>query len=626
MNKTTNKIICCLILSTLLFMNAVIAQDSSNDEEIHDVGVDIILSPFYNNDDEAILKYHTGYNNSVGLIEPGIWQGAIRLTPAELGLYDGQNITKVNWYYYHYEEGLQSGELKIYDAGTDSEPGQLLYTQLYTVTGSGLKTITLDTPITVNASRDIWVSIEINQTIAPYYPFGIDDGPMVSGKGGWVYYLGEWAELADINDTLNYNWVLEVVIDGINITWPNQPYPVQAVIKNYGTSTEVTFNVNATITNTITREVVYNDTQTVTNLSHGADILVNFTTWIPPLSGGSFIVEICTLLEGDNNPHNDFMSIQGYIEETSVNAPPVFGSPNPENGSITQTLSFTWSIPISDPEGDLFDWTLECSNGQKSNGTGETNGTKTLEIFDIMSLTMYTVWVNATDTDGSGEYTRGWYTFMTSNIPDPPSNFTATAVSRTCVNLSWINAGDNKTYIEYNTTKTWNRGEGKLLYNGTNTLYLHTNLNFDTQYFYQAWSYNETYNTYSDTYVSDDAITDPNLPPKVTIVKPKRAVYLHNEEKLPRLIRLSFIIGNITIEVNATDEDSGIEKVEFKIRSIAGEVIVNETIYKPNEDGLYTYTWTRDRMRLIPLYTIEVVAHDKDGATTSQQMIIRRRL
>jgi len=201
-----------------------------------------------------------------------------------------------------------------------------------------------------------------------------------------------------------------------------------------------------------------------------------------------------------------------------------------------------------------------------------------------------------------------------------------TAVSRTCVNLSWINAGDNKTYIEYNTTKTWNRGEGKLLYNGTNTSYLHTNLNFDTQYFYQAWSYNETYNTYSDTYVSDDAITDPNLPPKVTIVKPKRAVYLHNEEKLPRLIRLSFIIGNITIEVNATDEDSGIEKVEFKIRSIAGEVIVNETIYKPNEDGLYTYTWTRDRMRLIPLYTIEVVAHDKDGATTSQQMIIRRRL
>ena len=118
-----------------------------------------------------------------------------------------------------------------------------------------------------------------------------------------------------------------------------------------------------------------------------------------------------------------------YIFTTKPSLPPVFGTPTPANGSTNQPLSLSWSIPINDPEGDLFDWTIQCSNGQTSSGTGESNGTKSLTLSGLSYSATYTVWVNATDPDGSGLYTRTWYTFTTRsnsppNKPERPSGET----------------------------------------------------------------------------------------------------------------------------------------------------------------------------------------------------------
>ena len=96
-----------------------------------------------------------------------------------------------------------------------------------------------------------------------------------------------------------------------------------------------------------------------------------------------------------------------------VNNPPVFGSPSPANGSTNNFLSLTWSIQINDPEGDLFSWTIQCSNGQVNSGTGASNGTKSLSLSGLVYSRTYKVWVNATDPNGSGLYTRKWYTFTT---------------------------------------------------------------------------------------------------------------------------------------------------------------------------------------------------------------------
>jgi hypothetical protein len=99
--------------------------------------------------------------------------------------------------------------------------------------------------------------------------------------------------------------------------------------------------------------------------------------------------------------------------QTTNNKPPVFGTPSPANGSAGNLLSLTWSIPLSDPEGNTCTWTIQSSNKQVTGGTSLTNGTKTLTLSSLTSATTYKIWVNATDPLGSGLYTRRWYTFTT---------------------------------------------------------------------------------------------------------------------------------------------------------------------------------------------------------------------
>ena len=101
-------------------------------------------------------------------------------------------------------------------------------------------------------------------------------------------------------------------------------------------------------------------------------------------------------------------------------------TPSPVNSSSGNRLVFPWSIPINDPEGTVFSWTIQCSNGQITSGTSASNGTKSLALSGLAYSTSYKIWVNATDPTGSTQYTRKWYTFTTEpiipfNIPTPNS-------------------------------------------------------------------------------------------------------------------------------------------------------------------------------------------------------------
>ena len=109
-----------------------------------------------------------------------------------------------------------------------------------------------------------------------------------------------------------------------------------------------------------------------------------------------------------------------------INAPPVFGAPAPANGSANQPLNFTWSIPITDPNGDRFAYTIQSSNGQTTSGAGQTNGTKSLLLPGLALFTTYTVWVNATDPRGSALFTRAWYSFTTRSNTPPDTPYTPT--------------------------------------------------------------------------------------------------------------------------------------------------------------------------------------------------------
>ncbi len=107
-----------------------------------------------------------------------------------------------------------------------------------------------------------------------------------------------------------------------------------------------------------------------------------------------------------------------------------------------------------------------------------------------------------------------------SSGPDNPTNFTATTVSTSEIDLSWTQNGNgDDVMVAWSSDGTFGTpadgttyaagdaipGGGTVLYNGSGTSYNHTGLTSGTQYFYKAWSVDGSVNYSSG--VTDDATT-----------------------------------------------------------------------------------------------------------------------
>jgi len=139
----------------------------------------------------------------------------------------------------------------------------------------------------------------------------------------------------------------------------------------------------------------------------------------------------------------------------------VFGTPSPENGSINQPLALlNWSIPINHTEGKNFNWTIECSNGQKNNSNNDNNGTKKLFLDPLNYSTIYYVWVNATES-GTDSWTRASYIFTTTDglkerlgwisktleLLETQSNLHQALVDSRTPNVTWMDAIETLTGV-----------------------------------------------------------------------------------------------------------------------------------------------------------------------------------
>jgi hypothetical protein len=178
-----------------------------------------------------------------------------------------------------------------------------------------------------------------------------------------------------------------------------------------------------------------------------------------------------------------------YTFTTKANQPPFFGSPTPSNGSTYNPLSFNWSIPIYDPDGNTFNWTIQCNNGKTNSGTNTANGTKSLTLSGLAYLVSYTIWVNATDHTGSGIYTRKWYTFITKASLPPVFGIPSTTNGSTnsLLSFNWsipINdpEGDAFSWAIQCSNRQTASGTGAL--NGTKSLELSGLTNSTT---YKVW-------------------------------------------------------------------------------------------------------------------------------------------
>ncbi|MDO8550326.1 MAG: T9SS type A sorting domain-containing protein [Ignavibacteria bacterium] len=185
--------------------------------------------------DQVIIQLDDGVNfEAIGLTNGGTFEVSAQFTSTQTGQYAGWNLIEVQVYV---NDVPIQATLKIYDTGTASTPGPLLYSAPFTPVATSWQKITLSNPVTISGN-DIWVGYEVNHSSGTY-PAGVDDGPAVPG-GDWVYN-GSWVKLHEIAPNLNYNWNIAAVLESpvpVELTSFNANTKAQNVILNWETATE----------------------------------------------------------------------------------------------------------------------------------------------------------------------------------------------------------------------------------------------------------------------------------------------------------------------------------------------------------------------------------------------------
>jgi len=103
-------------------------------------------------------------------------------------------------------------------------------------------------------------------------------------------------------------------------------------------------------------------------------------------------------------------------------------------------------------------------------------------------------------------------------------------------------------------------------------------------------------------------------PPTISITKPTTGLYFRNKKIKTILVSRILILGTIDIEANATDNQSGIENVEFYIDD---ELKANDT------SAPYNYTWIRDRRQFLRhKHVVKVVAYDTAGNSANDEIVV----
>jgi len=239
-------------------------------------------------------------------------------------------------------------------------------------------------------------------------------------------------------------------------------------------------------------DVIFNDiVNTSVNLSHGTGMYRVYVALRDP--------------DGNVLKNDDGSDISAYyvFQYITANNPPTQTGESPVNGSTGIYLTPSLYVVCSDNDGDTMtaywysnssgSWALFATNSSVSSGTNITQSNSNFSGYN----TKY--WWSVNVTDGM-DWCNQTYHFTTRHkyIPNPPINFTAISYNTTQINLTW-SMGNNAdyTYIERNTIVSWDRGDGVEIYNSTGINYNDKGLDNGTSYYYQAWGYNSTDNTFS---------------------------------------------------------------------------------------------------------------------------------
>lgn len=170
--------------------------------------------------EQVEIHYDSGPGgNAIGTGGAANWISAVRFTPEELNQYYG--MYELSAIKFHISGNtFSSVTAKVWKGGNEMGPSEEIYSAVVTteVIPSSFTTHTLPEKLTLEAGYEYWIGYQIQVTSG--YPSSTDIGPMVEGKGAWMYFNNTWAELTDLNAALDYNWVIRGVLDPIlGVDW-----------------------------------------------------------------------------------------------------------------------------------------------------------------------------------------------------------------------------------------------------------------------------------------------------------------------------------------------------------------------------------------------------------------------
>jgi len=225
-NNLIKKASISLIAIIMIISTFTVTAEKINTANIKNISNECLKDvedDFFSLDTEE-LKYYTGDQPDIvwgGSDTQDTWQAAIRFTPDELSSYDGWTINTVR-FYHAYGQGEElvphDGTVYVYDQGTSVSPGDILTQEAFTADVADWISIPLSAPVTIDASKDLWISVETTYDAEKTHYFGLGSSPAEPEKSQWIYHDSEgWKEIQEYDPSeprLDSDWFIGAIAEG----------------------------------------------------------------------------------------------------------------------------------------------------------------------------------------------------------------------------------------------------------------------------------------------------------------------------------------------------------------------------------------------------------------------------
>ena len=153
--------------------------------------------------------------------------------------------------------------------------------------------------------------------------------------------------------------------------------------------------------------------------------------------------------------------------------------------------------------------------------------------------------------------------------------------------------------------------------NATNASLYWGDLEYNTSYSWYAVANDSEFETHSDNFTFKTINQEEdNIKPNIFFEKPENgSLYIFDSMIFSAILKTPFVLGKLNIAINATDNETGISRVELSIIGNYQNITENLTQYP------YTYEWNKFGFGL---YNITATAYDMNQNSATTNIIVRK--